>query len=157
MFFPFGWNGTHFVFGELEKQCKFRHARPVNYEVFFDKTEFYVGPNLNTELNVILKIYETPIDPKMRTINDLWPEHDPTFVLVNESNYGSYLFAITFDDYGYWNKYPEKGSGLMLVDYFAMTINLGGYIFPTDELYLQYNEIVNQLEDYYLKYCSIQR
>jgi len=157
MFFPFGWNGTHFVFGELEKQCKFRHARPVNYEVFFDKTELIVGPCINTELHVTLKIYETPINPKIKTVADLWPDHDPNFIFVNESNFGSYLFAITFDDYGYWNKYPEKGSGLMLVDYFAMTINLGGYIFPTDELYLQNKEIVEQIYDYKRKHCSIQK
>ena len=156
-FFPFGWNGTHFVFGELEKQCKFRHARPVNYEVFFDKTELIVGPCINTELHVTLKIYETPINPKIKTVADLWPDHDPNFIFVNESNFGSYLFAITFDDYGYWNRYPEKGSGLMLVDYFAMTINLGGYIFPTDELYLQNKEIVEQIYDYYRKHCSIQK
>ena len=155
--FDFGWNGTHFVFGELEKQCKIRVARPVKYEVFFDKTEFFVGPNLNTELNVILKIFETPIDPYIKSVRDICPECNPNLVFVNESNFGPYIFTIVFDDYGYWNKYPGKGSGLMLVDYFAMTINLGGYIFPTDELYLQNKEIVEQIYDYKRKHCSIQK
>jgi len=155
--FPFGWNGTHFVFGELEKQCKLRIARPVNYEVFFDKTEFYVGPNLNTELHVTLKIYETPIDPKIKTAADIWPDRNPNLVFVNESNFGSYVFAIGFDDYGYWNRYPEKGSGLMLVSSLGMQINLGGYIELTKELYnqlyTQYKEIMDQLTNYELKYC----
>jgi hypothetical protein len=153
--FPFGWNGTHFVFGEIEKQCKFRHARPVNYEVFFDKTEFYVGPNLNTELHVTLKIYETPIDPKIKTLADICPECNPNIVFVNESNFGPYSFGIIFDDYGYWNRYPEKGSGLYLVNYFGMLIGLGGYIFTTDELYSQNKEIVEQIYDYKRKHCSI--
>jgi hypothetical protein len=159
MSFPFGWNGTHFVFGELEKQCKIRHARPVNYEVFFDKTEFYVGPNLNTELHVTLKIYETPINPKIKTIADLWPGHNPNHIFVNESNFGSYFFVITFDDYGYWNRYPKKGSGLHLVNYFSMIINLGGYIFLTnelyDQLYMQNKEFIDQIYDYKRKHCSI--
>jgi hypothetical protein len=158
-FFPFGWNGTHFVFGELEKQCKVRYARPVNYEVFFDKTEFYVGPNLNTELHVTLKIYETPIDPKIKTLADICPECNPNYVFVNESNFGPYFFGITFDDYGYWNKYPEKGTGLILVSYFLMQINLGGYIELTkelyNELYMQHKEIMDQLNDYRLNYCRI--
>jgi hypothetical protein len=155
--FPFGWNGTHFVFGELEKQCKLRIARPVNYEVFFDKTEFYAGPNLNTELNIILKIYETPIDPKIKTAADIWPDQNPNLVFVNESNFGPYTFVIAFDDYGYWNRYPEKGYGLKLVEVFAIHINLGGYIFLTKELYnqlyAQYREIMDQLINYELKYC----
>jgi len=156
-FFPFDWNGTHFVFGELEKQCKLRNARPINYEVFFDKTEFYVGPNLNTELHVTLKIYETPIDPKIKTLADICPECNPNIVFVNESNFGPYFFSITFDDYGYWNKYPEKGTGLILVSYFLMQINLGGYVELTkelyNELYMQHKEIMDQLYNYELKYC----
>ncbi|MFZ8849891.1 MAG: hypothetical protein ACO2OV_06655 [Thermoproteota archaeon] len=157
--FDFGWNGTHFVFGELEKQCKIRVARPVKYEVFFDKTEFFVGPNLNTELNVILKIFETPIDPYIKSVRDICPECNPNLVFVNESNFGPYIFTIVFDDYGYWNKYPGKGSGLMLVNYFTMHINLGGYIFLTnelyDQLYMQNKELVDQIYDYKRKYCSI--
>jgi hypothetical protein len=157
LIFAFGWNGTHFVFGELEKQCKIRLARPVNYEVFFDKTEFYVGPNLNTELNVILKIYETPIDPKMKTGADVELYNNPNYVLVNESNFGAYAFTIIFDDYGYWNKYPEKGYGLWLVEDFVIEIDLGGYIQLTKELYeqlyAQNKELIDQIEDYFSKNC----
>jgi hypothetical protein len=114
---------------------------------------------LNTELHVTLKIYETPINPKIKTIADLWPGHNPNHIFVNESNSGSYFFVITFDDYGYWNRYPKKGSGLHLVNYFSMIINLGGYIFLTnelyDQLYMQNKEFIDQIYDYKRKHCSI--
>jgi hypothetical protein len=53
----------------------------------------------------------------------------------------------------------KKGSGLHLVNYFSMIINLGGYIFLTnelyDQLYMQNKEFIDQIYDYKLKHCSI--
>jgi hypothetical protein len=93
----------------------------------------------------------------MKTGADVELYNNPNYVLVNESNFGAYAFTIIFDDYGYWNKYPEKGYGLWLVQYFGIEIDLGGYIQLTKELYeqlyAQNKELIDQIEDYFSKYC----